>query len=324
MPYDPTKPYNAQIEAMMRKTWDTPYVLVAPNGIITMRDSIAEMFATSCMFQADHTDGIGTKGFYHWKCRTFREAVIDAMAMNLNDLAMVRAIPYKIQNHLILPTDDRKALFEIMERLVEECYRRDIAITGGETSMQYNLDGMELSITMSGLIRADDLSKENRCRENDILLGFRSNGLHSNGFTKVREVLGEDEKYFPEITTCTAHYNSTLKLIADKIPIHGMQHITGGAFTKLKRILGDNDALISTNHKLEPHPIFRQLHSFGISDEEMYKTFNCGIGFVISVPQDADLSWALGQYGVDVIGRVVKGSGHVCIQSYFTGNSVTF
>src|SRR3989338_417501 len=143
--YNPTKPYKHEILRLIESTWNTPYVTVHRGlyPIIQKKFSFPEV---------QHTDGIGTKGLYHWKKRTFRNAVLDALAMNLNVLAMVGATPYALQNHIVLPRDDHGAILKIVVVLAAECKKRKIAMTGGETSIHSHTKGMDISITVSGLI----------------------------------------------------------------------------------------------------------------------------------------------------------------------------
>jgi phosphoribosylformylglycinamidine cyclo-ligase len=312
--YDPTKPYKKQILELIQQTWNTPYVSVE-NGVVKKKFNHLEYH---------HIDGIGTKGLYHWEHNSFKNAVIDAMAMNLNDLAMMRSIPYAVIDHILLPVDDKKAILEIIKNLVGECRRREIAITGGETAIHNNLIGLELGITMLGFVKD---SKPNKFEVGDILIGLESNGLHSNGFTKVREILGEDYKmYIDELTKPTTIYNDLILMLDERFKIHGMQHITGGGFTKLKDLLGEMDAIINKNHNLEPQEIFRKLYKKGISDEEMYKTFNCGIGFVLSVSEDEvrDILYKIRGFKADVIGKIVSGSGKVKIESKFSDKEIVY
>jgi phosphoribosylformylglycinamidine cyclo-ligase len=314
--YDPTKPYKQQVLDIIRSTWETPYVKVKPGAypIIIKKFSGLEV---------DHTDGIGTKGVYHWAQRTFRNASLDALAMNLNDLALARAIPYKLQNHIIIPEDDKAAIIEIVETLAEECRKRKIAITGGEISIHNNTQGIDISMTVSGFIKKD---KPNQLLPGDTLIGLRSSGLHSNGFTKVREVFGDD--FRPEFVEPTKIYLDDVLRLDKKYDIHGMMHITGGAYTKLKDVLHNADAVISKNHYLYPQKIFLELYKRGISDQEMYKTFNCGIGFVLGVPQkQAERTVSFlnrEQDAADIIGRVVAGKGVVRIESAFSDKGVEY
>jgi len=309
--YDTTKLYKTQILDLIKSTWDSPRASIKENtySIIEKNFNYPEV---------DHTDGIGTKGIYHWQKRTFKNAVLDALAMNLNDLALVGAIPYKLQNHILIPKDDKEVLFEIIEALVTECKKRQIAITGGETSIHDNIDGLDISMTVSGFVKNP---KPNKFEAGDILVGLKSSGLHSNGFTKIREIFGN--KFRSEFIEPTIIYSDRVLSLIEQFDIHGMMHITGGAFTKLKSLLNDADVIIARNHKLQPQKIFRDLHQKGISDEEMYKTFNCGVGFVLSVkPQEVDK--IIFKLDADIIGRIVAGSGKIKIQSAFSNREVEF
>lgn len=303
--YNPTKPYKHQILKLIENTWDTPYVKVERGlyPIITKKFSHPEV---------QHTDGIGTKGLYHWKQRTFRCAVIDALAMNLNDLAMVGAVPYAIQNHIVLPKDDHKAILDIVRIMATECKKRQIAMTGGETSIHSDMEGMDISITVSGFLTK---KRENQCRIGDVLIGIASAGLHSNGITKVREVFGNE--YRKEFTKPTRIYFDDILLVLDKCKVNGMMHITGGAFTKLKDILDKSDAIIFHPKKLHPQKVFQDMFAKGVTNKTIYSTFNCGIGFIISVPKQEVSKILSYLHNADVIGEVVKGTNTVSITSAF-------
>lgn len=166
--YKPSKPYKQKIIEEIKKTWHTPYVNVKFNTYPIIRKKFSYP-------EVDHTDGIGTKGFYHWKAGTFQAAVIDALAMNLNDLAIVRAVPYKLSNHITVPVEDIRVL-KIVQALTVECRRRGIAIVGGENSFHDNMDGLDISMTVSGFVKKP---APNKFRIGDILIGLKSSGLHS-------------------------------------------------------------------------------------------------------------------------------------------------
>ena len=306
--YEPIKPYKKKILESVGKTWETPYV--------SIRDDIYPIIEKKFSYpEIDHTDGIGTKGIYHWQQGTFRNAVLDALAMNLNDLAMARAVPYKLQNHIIIPEEDERIL-KIIEALSEECKRRKIAITGGETSIHNNINGLDISITISGFIKNP---KPNKFEVGDILIGIKSNGLHSNGFTKVREVFGQE--YRSEFVEPTKIYLDEVLDLNSKFDIHGMMHITGGAYSKLKDLLENTDVEINRARKLKPQNIFKELYKRGVSDEEMYKTFNCGIGFILSVSSE-DADNVITELDTDIIGRVVPGTGKIKIESMFSNKVI--
>lgn len=302
--YNPTKPYKRDILELIKQTWETPYVSV--------KDGVYPIIEKKFQYpEVDHTDGIGTKGIYHWQQGTFKNAVLDALAMNLNDLALARAVPYKLQDHISVPEEDER-IIEIIKALSEECIKRNIAITGGENSFHDNMDGLDISLTVSGFIRN---YKPNKFQVGDALIGIRSNGLHSNGFTKMREVFGE--KYKPEFINPTVIYSDKIFTLNEQFNIHGMMHITGGAYTKLKDLLYGADVKLNRSHRLRPQQIFKDLYEKGISDEEMYKTFNCGIGFILSVsPKGADRITP--ELDADVIGEITSGTGRVIIESMFS------
>ncbi|MDD5290086.1 MAG: AIR synthase-related protein [Patescibacteria group bacterium] len=309
--YNPVKPYKKQTIDLIRQTWNTPFVEVK-DGIYPI---IEKKFSG---LEVDHTDGIGTKGFYHWRERTFKNAVLDALAMNLNDLALARAVPYKLQNHITVPKED-SGIIEIIEALSAECQKRKIAITGGETSVHNNFDCLDIGITISGFI---ENFKPNKFIIGDRLIGIKSNGLHSNGFTKVREVFGEEQR--AEFVEPTAIYLDKILELDKKYDLHGLMHITGGAYTKLKDLLVEADVKISRNHKLRPQQIFEDLHSKGVLEEDMYKIFNCGIGFIFSVTEEKAKEIISENENMDIIGEIVSGSGKVIVESYFSDNILEY
>lgn len=267
------------------------------------------------------TDGIGTKGIYHWKQRTFRNAVLDAMAMNLNDLAVMRARATGLHNHIILPEEDEEAILEIIRNIAEECKNRNIKILSGETAIHDTLNELEISVSIIGEYCNE--RRDNKFIRGDSLVGIASSGLHSNGFTLVRKIF-EDE-FRREFVEPTLIYSGAVLDLNEGHNINGMCHITGGAFTKIKQYLNGSDAIIYNNHSLRPQQVFRDIAA-KIQDEKMYKTFNCGVGFVLSVsPESAEnVVSQLRDDGLeaDVIGEVIEGNGNVKIDSMFNQREV--
>tara|TARA_Y100000310_G_C20608448_1_gene776762 strand:- start:610 stop:1557 length:948 start_codon:yes stop_codon:yes gene_type:complete len=312
--YDPTKPYKKSVLSLIQETWDTPYLSVQKGLYSTFQRKFSHP-------EIDHIDGIGTKGLYHWQAKTFKEAVQDALAMNLNDLALARATPYKLQNHLVVPGEDKELIVQILQHLANECKRRNIAITGGETSggevspkEEHPLLG--LTITLSGFIPKQ---KQNLFQPGDILFGMKSSGLHSNGFAKVRELFGETVR--DEFTIPTRIYDEAIRALDNVVDIHGMMHITGGAFTKLKDVGEEVDIILKQGEELAPQKIFTEIYQKGVPDTEMYQTFNCGIGFVFSI-SDKETHKIPKDIRVFPLGIVQQGQGKVIITSAFSGKEV--
>ncbi len=307
--YDPTKPYIGAVERIICSTWRTEH---EPSSV----------------------DGIGSKGLYHWIKRTFHAAVLDALAMNLNDILVLRGCARKLWCHMILPEDDHEAILAIVRALADECLKRGIEYYGGETSMQEgNIRGLEIGLTV-----VDDpahiVKEQNYFVPGDVVVGLASSGLHSNGFSKVRELFGEDDVR-PEFVEPTRIYYDAMLPLLEKYNIHGMAHITGGGFTKILNVLRKQKqqyphtfAVIHGMHALEPQPIFHELFQRGVPDYKMYQTFNCGIGFVISLPKREANAFVreFPPGEAAAIGFVLKGvpTSSVDIKSKFTNNWLVY
>lgn len=264
-------------------------------------------------------DGIGTKHIYDPKRVRFKDAAIDSLAMNLNDIVLQRATPYIVIDHIIIPQDDNQGIIEIIETLCEECKKRQIATLCGETAICNTIQHIEISTTMLGFI---ENPRQNKLRIGDTLIGFRSSGVHSNGLSKVREIYGKD--YLDLDLKPTIIYSDKVLELEKKVDIHGMVNITGGAFTKIRGYLAEGaDVKIRRDHGLQPHNIFREIYSKEISDEEIYKTFNCGIGFIVSVNKN-DAPKVLWSLDSDIIGEVIKGTGKIRIESTFSDTLVEY
>lgn len=315
--YNSSKPYTAKILELIKQTWEHPFYEVNDEGaypVLRIKETnVYEKFP----YQIDHTDGIGTKGYYHWQAKTWAEAVQDAMAMNLNDLAMAGAIATKMQSHIVLPTENDEIVGAIVENLVKECKKREIIYTGGETSIQWNMSGMDLSITMSGLVKE---LRPNQCQLGDYVLALPSNGLHSNGFTLVHQLFKEE--MLEEFTTPTAIYYDAIRNLPSLEKVSAMMHITGGGLGKLHRILpNDLDLYIDGGFMLSlvpPPAIYHLIKERGrLDNETMYSNFNCGIGFVICGPEKVikSLDGLFG--GSSIVGRIEKGSGEITVLSAF-------
>ncbi len=313
--YDPTKPSNKIIGDHIRRTWDNKWLNVGEGAYPMFKHKVA-----LGSWEIDHTDGIGTKGVLHWHHKTYRNAVIDAMAMNLNDLLMARATPFKMQNHITLPYEDLDVIDTIMSAMADECIARKICITGGETSIHDDMDGMDISITMSGLVHQ---RFPNYFNKDATLIGLASSGLHSNGFTHVRNAfLCDTLQFTPAMLTPTRIYS----LPDWPFSILGIQHITGGAFTKIRsKMAKDVDVFIHRNHDLKPQDEFFALYKTFNKDADagMYKTFNCGIGMVLAV-HTPDVSKILAKVGGEVIGETRPGNGKIVIESMFSKETVVF
>lgn len=293
--YDPTKPYKQQIKDIIKSTWDNSLYHYVYDGLYPT-------FTTNQKFyrEIQHTDGTGTKGLLHWENKNAKGIANDAFYMNFNDMLMAKATPTTLQNHIIVPEDDHDFILEVMTELANLCIKHEIIMTGGETSIQNNMQGMELSVTMTGHIPPKFNIYKDNLKPGDTIYGLLSNGPHSNGFTLIRQLYSTVPNYLLEPTRNYGVYKSTLN------DANGIMHITGGAYTKLHDIMNEN---IDTTIELPEFPsIFKEIQEKGnLNTETMLKTFNCGIGMVFSYPKGIKAPTGI------PIGEVKEGTGKLTV-----------
>jgi phosphoribosylformylglycinamidine cyclo-ligase len=244
-----------------------------------------------------HTDGVGTKVIIAQMMRKYDTIGIDCVAMCANDLICTGAEPISFLDYLAMAEHDRRLVEEVAIGLVEGAKQAGMAIVGGETAivpdLLSNQVGLDLLGMAIGICNRKDLILGDKIRSGDALVGVASSGIHANGFTLARKILlkkyriGETLQELgrtigEELLEPTRIYvRPVLEAIA-KLEIHGLAHITGGSFSKLDRVvsLAKQGALIE---QLPPTPpIFRLIQEEGnVSDVEMRRTFNMGVGFVL-------------------------------------------
>jgi phosphoribosylformylglycinamidine cyclo-ligase len=195
---------------------------------------------------------------------------------------------------------DRRIVNKIAEGLVEGAKQAGMAVIGGETAIVPDLlsndAGLDLVGMAVGIGKKEELILGDEIRNSDALVGVASSGIHSNGLTLARKILLREYKLrenVPELGRSigeellepTRIYVKPVLEATRKLEIHGLAHITGGAFAKLDRIVG-LARLGASIEQLPPTPgIFRIIQKNGrISDREMYRTFNMGVGFVLICP----------------------------------------
>jgi phosphoribosylformylglycinamidine cyclo-ligase len=337
--YNPTKPYNKQTIKTIKKTWGNRVVEVGPYAMVEMGNKRLGLF---------HTDGIGTKGYLHWKQGTFKAAAQDALAMNVDDSIMVGVYPEVVVDHLMLEKQNELAIFEFTNELSNLCKKMGIIIAGGETAITNTIKGMEAGITTYGTIAKKDIIKP-KVRPGDKVIGIESSGIHSNGITLAIEGLSMTRQnveegllkctlpYKPyntigqELTIPTHIYLPSLEEVVNlnRKQISSMMHITGGAFTKLLDIAGDNLIHITRDNDLNPQKLFRHImEGYALSSSQMYEFFNCGIGYVITCRPNVanDIVDILNEkFHADIIGKVSKsGRPAVKIESKLSKETLTY
>ena len=253
------------------------------------------------------TDGVGTKLKLAAQLRRYDTIGIDCVAMVVNDLVVQGAEPVVFLDYLAMGELDRAIAKEALRGVTEGCRRAGCALLGGETATMpgvYPPGEIELVGFGVGVVERDKVIDGSTIRENDVLLGLGSNGVHSNGFSLVRHVLAQCEKAGaldlraedPALNGSAAsallaptriYVKPILNLLRD-FTINGMVHVTGGGFDgNVPRVL-PKGVRARIDPEAWPRPaIFDWLRQRGeIAEAEMLRVFNCGIGMILIVPRE--------------------------------------
>ncbi|WP_306057927.1 phosphoribosylformylglycinamidine cyclo-ligase [Natronococcus wangiae] len=261
------------------------------------------------------TDGVGTKLLVAEAIEDFSTIGVDCIAMNVNDLVAAGVEPVAFVDYLAIDEPDDDLTNEIGEGLAVGLDEADLTLLGGETAvMPEVVSGFDLAGTCAGLAGKDEIF-EGETRVGDALVGFPSNGIHSNGLTLAREAATRDHDYtdpFPpnpdvtigeELLRPTRIYTDLLEPMRAH-GVHAAAHVTGGGWTNLAR-MGDRRYVV--DDPLPAQPIFEFVQEEGnVTDEEMHRTFNMGTGFVVALPE-AQSESLIAETDGQVIGRVEEG-----------------
>ncbi|AHC51829.1 phosphoribosylaminoimidazole synthetase [Sulfolobus acidocaldarius SUSAZ] len=231
-------------------------------------------------YLAMHVDGVGTKTLLALKTGIIEPTGVDCIAMNVNDIVCVGARPIAVVDYLALEGEMDDVIQKVMKGLKAGAEEAEVSIIGGETAIMPGvIKGYDLSCSAIGI--ADTLKTGEDVRPGDVILGLASNGVHSNGYSLIRKLIDEGklrlDEWAEELMKPTKIYVKSVLSVKDKIK--AVAHITGGSFSKLRRITKFGISLKMP----EPLDIFKTIESAGVSHEEMYKVFNMGVGMVIFV-----------------------------------------
>ncbi len=264
------------------------------------------------------TDGVGTKIKLAVLYGKHRGIGIDLVAMCVNDLIVCGAQPLFFLDYLAFGRLEEEIYLELLSGIAEGCREADCALLGGETAEMPGMyppgeyDGAGFAV---GVVDRDRIIDGSEVSVGDVLLGLASNGLHANGFSLVRKIILEElaldlEKEIPELggvlgeellRPTRIYVKAVLNLLHRGAPLKAMAHITGGGFyDNLSRVLPRGVRAVIEKSSWKRPPIFDFLKEHGrVSEEEMYRVFNCGIGFVLVVPEE----------GVEEVEAVCRGLG---------------
>lgn len=240
-------------------------------------------------------DGVGTKMLVADRLGDWTTVGIDCVAMNVNDLYVMNIEPIAFVDYIATDRLDLAKMTQIGFGLNEGARLADISIVGGETATLKGLvTGLDLAGTAVGVQDREKVVTGEKIRPGDFIVGVPSSGVHSNGLTLARQVVAMynawDERLpgggtvAQELLKPTRIYASALS-VAAVVPVHGMCHVTGGGLQNFRRLSRYG---FSFSHPLPPQSVFQWVQeSGGVSEAEMYRTFNMGMGYAFIVPQEA-------------------------------------
>ena len=276
------------------------------------------------------TDGVGTKLKYAFSLNKHDTIGIDCVAMCVNDIVCQGAKPLLFLDYIALGKLIPEKVASIVKGVAEGCCQSGCALIGGETAEMpgfYEGDDYDLAGFAVGITKKNKVINGSNIKAGDKLIGLRSSGVHSNGYSLVRQLFPVDDKKTFEyderlggvpaeiLLTPTRLYVKTVLSVIEKVEIKGIAHITGGGFIEnIPRILPKGLCAKIDRNSYELPPLFVELQRrAGISYEKMCNTFNMGIGMVMCVsPENYDKAMAeltaLGENPV-ALGEVVEGEG---------------
>jgi len=268
------------------------------------------------------TDGVGSKIKVAELVGRYDTIGIDLVAMNANDLICVGATPLAMVDYLAVERVDPGIAREIAKGIAAGAEEAGVAVVGGElATLPEIINGMDLAGTMVGMVETNRIITGKDVAPGDVVVALESSGIHSNGLTLARKVLLEkhdvEDRIVGKRTVGEALLDPTkiyVKEVLDvlkRVEVKGMANITGGGLGNLCRITKYG---FSIEYLPEPPEIFRLIQEEGeISEEEMYRTFNMGVGFCIIAGEgdEDEIAKICGGRGTKVsqIGKVFEGKG---------------
>jgi phosphoribosylformylglycinamidine cyclo-ligase len=279
------------------------------------------------------TDGVGTKLRLAIDTGRHDDIGIDLVAMCVNDVAVQGAEPLFFLDYYATGKLDVDVATAVVGGIARGCSLAGAALVGGETAEMpgmYHGGDYDLAGFCVGVVERQGIIDGTRVAAGDAIIGLASSGAHSNGYSLIRKLVErtgsnaqtqlDGRALFDRLLTPTRIYVKSMLALAAALPVHGFAHITGGGLTdNIPRVLPDGFEAQLTRASWPRDPLFAWLQEAGnIADEEMYRTFNCGIGMIAIVPaaQEQAALELLRAHGETAmrIGTIATGTGGVLIR----------
>ena len=276
------------------------------------------------------TDGVGTKLKYAIISEKYNTIGIDAVAMCVNDIVCQGAKPLFFLDYFASGSLNPQQVADVVSGVAEGCRQSSAALIGGETAEMpgFYPDGdFDVAGFAVGVVDKKKIINGSKIKSGDVLIGIKSSGIHSNGYSLVRKLWGEDvedlKKYDADLgavpldvlLTPTKIYVKSILALIEKVKVKGIAHITGGGFIEnIPRIFPEGIGCQINTKSYELPKIFQlMVKKAKITKEQAYNTFNMGIGMVVCVAKK-DVEATIAQLestgeSCVILGKTVKGSG---------------
>lgn len=274
------------------------------------------------------TDGVGTKLKIAFKLGIYDTVGIDCVAMCVNDILCYGARPLFFLDYLACGKLKSEEAAAIIKGIADGCFEAGCALTGGETAEMpgfYSKGEYDIAGFSVGAVEKNRIVDGSSIKEGDILIGFDSSGVHSNGFSLVRKLVENMDEDFMgcsiglELLKPTTIYVKPILKLLETITIKGMAHITGGGlYENVPRMFSSDFDAVIEKKRLNKNPVFDFLMNKGVAEDEMFHTFNMGTGFVICIdPGDEKETLGIIEesgFQARTIGIIKKGNGELCLE----------
>ena len=271
------------------------------------------------------TDGVGTKIEIANELNKFNTIGVDLVAMCVNDLIVQGAKPLIFLDYISTNKLDLKKLKSVMKGIIKGCKISDSSLVGGETAEMpgtYGKGKFDIAGFSVGIVDENKILNKKKIKKNNIILAIPSSGVHSNGFSLIRYILKKKKINLKknnflksELLKPTKIYVSEILKLIKKNFINGCANITGGGIKdNIKRIIPKGLCAEINLSKIKTKKIFKWIKSQNVSDKEMLKTFNCGVGFCLIVDKknlNKIGKFFIKNYKPYIIGKIISGKSKI-------------
>ncbi len=274
------------------------------------------------------TDGVGTKLKIAFETGKYDTVGIDCVAMCVNDILCHGAKPLFFLDYLACGKLDSDVSSEIIKGVADGCLQAGASLIGGETAEMpgfYTVGEYDIAGFAVGVVEEEEIVNGSNIEEGNAIIAISSSGPHSNGFSLIRKLFAdlnevyENKKIWEHLLTPTKIYVKSIQKLMESVKINGMAHITGGGLIEnVPRTIPDGFCANIDKKKVEIHPIFRHDYFKKVTEDELWGTFNMGVGFIVIVKkEDAEKTIGIlkenGENAYE-IGYISKGENKLCLK----------